>query len=238
MLKIAVLAPMPNPKVMIAVAAKPGFLRSWRIRVAKIVEKSGHDSLSVFAGEDARTTLASDPISRNSSEKCGTGIRRGPQKRIPRWTRNDNKKVSPDMPLRFPSTSSVLPPQRLCRRTDAFRAGRAWRSADRASPCTSSRRLACSSQQIPSPLRRCASRGFRLARRPAESDGVPAERTRHGHALLLAARELRRIMPQTMRHADALQRLLTRCLRSAPGMLRDRSAAVRRFHTPSVRRSG
>ena len=31
MLKIAVLAPMPNPKVMIAVAAKPGFLRSWRI---------------------------------------------------------------------------------------------------------------------------------------------------------------------------------------------------------------
>ena len=36
---------------------------------------------------------------------------------------------------------------------------------------------------------------------------LPAQRARHGDALLLTARELRRIVPHAMRHADAFQRL-------------------------------
>ena len=46
----------------------------------------------------------------------------------------------------------------------------------------------------------------------------PGQRARHGDTLLLTAGELRGIVPHAMRHAHALQRFLTRFLRSAAGM--------------------
>ena len=56
---------------------------------------------------------------------------------------------------------------------------------------------------------------------------IAAQRARHRDALLLTARELRRIVLHAVRHADALQRLL-----HAPLALRRRHAAIRQrqFH--------
>ena len=50
-------------------------------------------------------------------------------------------------------------------------------------------------------------------------DGSPPG-PRHGDALLLTSRKLRRIMLHAVRHADAFQRLVTRFLRSDEGMPR------------------
>ena len=62
----------------------------------------------------------------------------------------------------------------------------------------------CNSSITASPLRESR---FPVGSSASRMEGDPAKRARHGHALLLTAGELRRIVPQAMRHADALQRL-------------------------------
>ena len=72
-----------------------------------------------------------------------------------------------------------------------------------------------------------------------QQDGrITRQRAGHRNALLLTARELRRIVLDAMGHADALQRLMHFLLALGSSPFRDRSAAVRHSHTRSDHRSG
>ena len=130
-----------------------------------------------------------------------------------------------------PVSSSTMRPSNRCTVRSACRA----------------KRWSCVTMQIVAPSR-CRSRSnsitaspFLESRLPVGSsasriEGLPAEGARHRHALLLAARELRRVMLHAMRHADLFERLLARavCARRRSG--RDRSAATPRSRTRSGRR--
>ena len=91
-----------------------------------------------------------------------------------------------------------------------FSAGRAWRNADRASPCRSSLPRDAGSAEF----HHCfAVAGIEVSGGlVGEQDRrLSSQRAGDGNTLLLAARKLRWIMSYTVRHADSLQ-----CLHDAP----------------------
>src|SRR5262249_6492516 len=68
-----------------------------------------------------------------------------------------------------PSVSSALLLLQPCRQTNALPAARVSQTADRVSPCRSSRPRDANPATAPSPPRRCANPGFQSARPPAGS---------------------------------------------------------------------